>query len=225
MLPDNIIDMAARRAGLPPPVIDLWELATTGATADRRLSLGMDLAEVLRLLGVRREDVELQDAGIPGHHYWQLPNNFVLNFEPGDRLDGLYYDANVDQTDLVSPLVKEAVAGRNYLGDAVERVDLRLTDTLPVRLKGFALGAFATLPRFLGVMHGMNEWEIATRGNEKWLGFRHITEHGRFTADFVLNAFQTPYVEAFQIDYCLLGIGHLKTFQMNAESNVLSSSD
>lgn len=225
MSKDNIIDMAARRAGMPPPVIDLWEFATTGATADGRLALGMELSEVVRLLGAHRDEVDLKEAGFPGHRYWLFNRCFVLNFDAQDRFDGLHYDANVDHSDVVSTGVKEAVARRNYLGDVLQSVELRITDLVPVRLRGRCLDAFATLPRFLGTMHDITTWEIATRGAEKWLSFRHETDHGRFTADFVLNAFQTPYLEAFNIDYCLLGIGHLRTFELDAETITLSSAD
>ncbi|MFM9942402.1 MAG: hypothetical protein ACKVP7_23210 [Hyphomicrobiaceae bacterium] len=213
MADGRIVSLADYRADGAPQrstgLIDLWELVTTGATADGALRFGVtSLAEIVQLCGAP-DDITLDALGDLGEgiRLWEH-EEFAWHFGPDQRFAGLSFGA--PGTDQILRLVESAVSLHDHSGTPILRppgVDILLDDRIFVRLRGRQLNDFATLPAALGVMHEIAPQTITSRTSDKWISLKYAAPYGELTAGFLLKAFKLPHVAEFNIDYCLHAIG------------------
>lgn len=192
------------------PVIDMWELATTGATAGRRVVLRVTpLAELVRWLGAEPDRITLEETGLPGLRFWEH-NDLVWNFDAEDRFCGVHFGGSAE--DEVPLVVKRGVTMHDRYGDPIcvpPGVELQAGEKIVLRLRGRRLDQFASLPRFLGTMHDLVPSGTAVRGREKWVQFEYQGAHGSVRAGFLLKVLDSAYADQLYVDYCLHGIGFI----------------
>ena len=182
--------------------IDLATLGTTDAQSDSTIAFGRTDAATLWRLATGRRGRPKFAKGFDGRRQIRSGDT-SFDIDAEGRFIELHF--GYKDNDALTEEVKRAVSRKDCNGIALEAPAELACGTLQFRLFGQPLATFATLPRLAGLAGARAGLRLTSRAYDKWLRISLPLDGAKIDLEFVLSSFQEPYLETFQIDYCLYG--------------------
>ena len=189
----------------PIAVVDVWTLLGTGQADIQGAAFGEARPnDIQRLMGAL-PDLETGDYApdVPWRaEYGALAFTGVVERECERALRGVYFGG--DTAESLPPGIEQAAAWLDAFGGIKKPEDIWAGQAATaVRLAGFPVTHFATLPRFINCIPADAVVACSAMPMRKSVSLSVRNASRQLKAEFILKAFKFDYSEPFHIDYCL----------------------